>query len=267
MKIAAKCLLTAAALLFAGWLHAQQELEIIELRGTTVDKVLPALRPLLEPGATLSGMNNQLFLRASARNRSEIRKALAAIDVPARQLLIRVSRQREGDTSTRGVVTSGQVVIGTNTRGAVDAQVWDTRTARSDRGAQMVRTLEGSPAFIQLGQSLPVPMRQVVMGPAGTIINDTVVYQDIGQGFYAVPRLNGGRVTLEISQQADSPGQYGRGSVNTQRLATTVSGRLGEWIELGGTGNREDSRQGGSSWSTREVNDQRSIWLKVDEVD
>lgn len=261
-----KILLTA---LFACWISlalAQQELEIIELKGRTVEQVLPSLRPLLEPGATLSGMNNQLFLRASARNRSEIKQALAAIDQPARQLIIRVSQQRESDNAARGAAASGQVVLGKTSRSTVDARVWDTRSVRSDRGGQMVRTQEGSPAFIQVGRSLPVPMRQVVLGPGGTLINETVVYQDIGQGFYAVPHLNGNRVTLDISHQADSPGQ--RGGINRQRLSTTVSGRLGEWIELGGAGQQDSQQQGGSfSLSTREVGEQRSVWLLVEEIE
>ena len=46
----------------------------------TVDQVLPTLLPLVEPGGTLTGMNDQLFLRASARNREEIRRVLATID-------------------------------------------------------------------------------------------------------------------------------------------------------------------------------------------
>ncbi len=262
-----KRLLTALFIVWTGLVFAQQSLEVIELKSRNVDQVLPALRPLLEPGATLSGMNNQLFLRASARNRSEIKQALAAIDKPARQLLIRVSKNREADNTSREAESSGQVILGSTNRASVDGRLWETRSVRSDSGSQMVRTMEGSPAYIRIGQSFPVPMRQIIMGPAGTIVKDTVVYQDIGQGFYAMPQLNGGRVTLEISQQADMPGQYGRGSINTQRLSTTVSGSLDEWIELGGTRQQEDSRQGGGfSASTREVRNQRSIWLKVEEV-
>ena len=257
------CLL---AFLFSTSLWAQQ-MEIIELRSKSVDEVLPALLPLVEPGGTLTGMNNQLFLKASPRNRADIKRALAAIDKPARQLVIRVSQNREMDNSSRGAGASGQVILGTNNRANVDARVWDTRTARRDSAGQMVRTLEGSPAFIQIGHALPLPMRQVVLGPNGAIINESVVYHDIGQGFQATPQLNGNQVTLEISQQADTPDRHGRGGINTQRLSTTVSGRLGEWIELGGTGQQEDSRQGGGfSASTREVRDQRSIWLKVEEV-
>lgn len=262
MKSAARWLLTVLLCAACGLAMAQQELEIIELRGSTLEKVLPALRPLLEPGATLSGMNTQLFLRASARNRAEIKQALAAIDRPARQLIIHVANQRGGDQSDRGL--GGQMVLGSG-RSSIEGRVWDSRSASQENSSQRVRTLEGSDAFIQVGRALPLPMRQVILTPAGAVVQETVVYRDVGQGFYARPSVSGSRVTLDISQQADTAGHTGYGSVQVQRLTTSVSGRLGEWIELGGTGQQANTQQG--SWSSREMRDQRAIWLKVEEVE
>jgi type II secretory pathway component GspD/PulD (secretin) len=247
---------------------AQQQLEVIELQSKSVEQVLPVLQPLLEPGGTLSGMNNQLFLRASARNRAEIKKALAAIDTPTRRLIIRTSQNREAENNAQGAQASGQVVLGSSRNTHVQAQVWNTKSVRGESAGQMVQTVEGGQAFIQIGRSLAIPMRQVVVGPGGAIINETVVYRDVGSGFYAVPHLNGQRVTIEISQQADSVASYRSGNINTQRLSTTVSGRLGEWIELGGAGRQSDRQQSGTlSLSTSDIRDQRSIWLKVEEVE
>ena len=97
------------------------------------------------------------------------------------------------------------------------------------------------------------------------MVSDSIVYRDLGQGFYAEPRLAGERVTLDISPFNDAPGPGG--SVQTQRLSTTVSGRLGEWIELGGSGQQTNAQgQGALSVGTREVRDNRSVWLKVEEV-
>lgn len=267
MKTALKTLLTAAMALWLGFAVAQQ-LEIIELRSKTVDQVLPALLPLVEPGGTLTGMNNQLFLKASPHNRAEIKRALAAIDTPTRRLIIRVAHNRQSDEQERGAEATGQVVLGSTRRAQGSASVWDTKSVRGESAAQMVQTVEGGQAFIQIGRSLPIPMRQMVVGPAGVIVNETVVYRDVGRGFYAVPRVNGERVTLEISQQADSLNAYGRGTVETQRLSTTVSGRLGEWIELGGGGRQASGQQGGAfSVGTSDARDNRSIWLKVEEVE
>ena len=52
------------------------------------------------------------------------------------------------------------------------------------------------------------------------------------------------------------------------RLLGLVSRRrLGDWIELGGSGQQTSAQgQGALSVGTREVRDSRSVWLKVDEV-
>lgn len=266
---------------------AQQEMEIIPLHHRQVEQVLPVLRPLVEPGGALSGMNNQLILRASRKNRDEIKQALAALDTPARSLIIHVSQNRDasmqrGGGEAYGSVGSGNVRIiqppsGTMNGGGrveirrgesvVGGQVLDTRSTRSARTGQSVQVVEGGRAYINVGQSLPMPLRQVVLGPGGVIVTDSVVYRDIGQGFYAEPRLAGDRVTLEISPQFDTPGNAGYGSANTQRVSTTVSGRLGEWIELGGSGQQSSGRDRGNlSVGTSDVRDNRSIWLMVEEV-
>ena len=69
---------------------AQYSLEIIPLKHSTVEQVLPALRPLVEPGGTLAGQQGQLFLRTSPANVAEIRRALDVIDRPLRRLQISV---------------------------------------------------------------------------------------------------------------------------------------------------------------------------------
>ena len=181
-------LLLCLALLFAWPAAAQQELEIIPLRSQTVDRVLPTLLPLVEPGGTLIGANDQLFLRASQRNREEIKRVLATIDRPSRRLIIRVSQNRESEGGSRGGEVSGRVVIGDSSRSRVDARLWDSQGTRSENAGQMVQTVEGGQAFIQVGRTLPIPMRQATIGPGGALISETVVFHDIGRGFFATPR-------------------------------------------------------------------------------
>lgn len=266
---------------------AQQEMEIIPLRHRHLEEVMPVLRPLLEPGGTMSGMNNQLIVRASRKNRDEIKQALAAFDTPARSLRIRVTQDRNAVTQRSGAEAYGSVgndnvrVTQPRTGAAagggrveirhngnvVGGQVVETRSTRTASTGQSVQVIEGGRAFINVGQSIPLPMRQVVMGAGGVVVADSVVYRDIGQGFYAQPRLSGDRVTLEISPQYDTPGNAGYGSVNTQQVSTTVSGRLGEWIELGGSGQQASgSDRGNLSVGTSDIRDNRSIWLLVEEV-
>jgi hypothetical protein len=83
-------------------------------------------------------MNNQLFLRASSRNRAEIKKALAAIDTPTRRLIIRTSQNRETENNSQGAEASGQVVLGSSRHANAQAQVWNTKSVRGESAGQMV---------------------------------------------------------------------------------------------------------------------------------
>jgi hypothetical protein len=148
----------------------------------------------------------------------------------------------------------------------VRATIGERQTRGSESIAQQVQTVEGGQAFINVGQTLFLPFRQVVLTPSGAVVAESIVQHDIGTGFYAAPRLVGERVVLDISPTHDVPGTL-PGSANTQRLTTTVSGRLGEWIALGGSasGGAGDSsgilhRGARSGYSNREV------WLRVEEL-
>jgi hypothetical protein len=231
---------------------AQQALEIIPLRHRTVDQVLPALQPLLEPGATLSGSRGQLFLRASASNAEDIKRALAAIDRPAKRLQISVRFDDALERERRDLQASGSISSG-GVRFSGSAH--DSRTSTGERIDQRLQVLEGSRAYVAAGQSRSLRM------PDGTEI------QDLSTGFEVVPRLAGGGVSLEIAQQRETPGSS-PGSVQGQRLATTINARLGEWVEVGGTGQAmaRDDRGIGSA-SGRRSNESRTIWLKVEALD
>jgi hypothetical protein len=272
-------------LAISGAAFAQQQLEIINLKSRTAEQVLPQLRPFVEPGGALSGMNNQVFIRASEANRRQIRELLGAIDRPPRRLVISVRQDTDRTAMAGGGEVSGRVGAGgariesrrTVIGGAgvevrrgddvVRGQVYDSRSAGAERIAQQVQVVEGGKAFIHVGTSVPVPLRQVVLSPAGAIVSETTVYRDLGTGFYAEPQLAGDTVTLNISPTHDTPGAYGPGSANIQRLSTTVSARLGEWMDLGGTVEERSGEEAGTlRYSSRGVSTGRRVQLKVEEL-
>src|SRR5258706_5874735 len=93
----------AVLTLLASGALAQNTLEIIGLRHRLAGEVIPSLQPLLEPGATLSGQGSQLFVRTSPGNLAELRRALEAIDRPARRLLISVRFDSSLEAASRGI--------------------------------------------------------------------------------------------------------------------------------------------------------------------
>jgi hypothetical protein len=245
--------------------------EVISLKYRTAEQVMPLLRPLLDKSGSMTGMQNQLIVRTSPGNLAELRKVLATVDAMPRRLMITVRQDAalERERSSAGI--SGRIGSDAGAR----ARIESTRMLADDRNTQSIQVLEGNSAFINFGQSVPVPQRQVtrtiVNGQVVDRVSNTVEYRDVQSGFYVLPRLSGDQVLLEISPQRDTfatpeqnlPG----GSVNTQRAATTVAGRLGEWLEIGGIGQGGVNQQSVILGSTRESStDNRRVLVKVDEL-
>ena len=248
--------------------------EVIPLSYRTAEQLIPVLKPLLARDASISGMQNQLVIRTTPANLAEVRKVLATLDAAPRQLLITVRHDAAGT--------------------ADGATVLSTRTLDSDLTTRTVQVVEGNRAFIQTGQTVAVPHTDVagfagqratsgqLTGTApgasgatrGTIAGGQVSgwteYRDVMSGFYILPRVSGDRVTLELDTQHDTAARpeqnLAPGSANRQHAATVVSGRLGEWIEVGSVA-RSASEQGVILGSTRSVSAQnRRILIKVDEI-
>jgi type II secretory pathway component GspD/PulD (secretin) len=245
---------------------AQQELEIIQLRNRTVDQIVPVLSPLVEPGGSVSGMNDQIIIRASRRNITQLREVLATLDTAPRNLVIRVSNDISQESEKEGAALSGRIELGQGGNTRIRGRAYDTVSTGSQNTSQRIQVMEGGSGYIMVGRSVPLPFRQVVLGPNGVVVSESLIYRDIGSGLYVTPRLAGDRVTLEISPQFER--ERGRqGGADIQRLSTMVSGKLGEWIELGGSNQDESVRERGyTSYANTRGRDSRSIWLKVEEI-
>ena len=269
-----------------GLARAQGTLEVIPLHNRTVDEVMPSLRPLLEPGGTLTGMQGQLILRASDANRAEIRQALAALDTVPRQLMITV-RQTLDRADTRqaaelfGKIDSERIDIALPPQGSggahleiggdqarIGARVDDRSLDRVSRVSQHLRVADGGRALIHASVELPFTLRERIPGPHGGYVErESVVFRSAGSGFQVEPHVVGERVRLDIH-----PVQQRFGAsphvIEGQELRTTVSGRLGEWINLGGGDSREQQSQrqllGSRQGESRET---RQVWLRVEATD
>jgi type II secretory pathway component GspD/PulD (secretin) len=268
------------ATIFLAPMAAQAELEIIPLRHRTVDQVLPVLQPLVEPGGVLTGQNNQLIVRTSARNLEEIRRVLASLDTPQRRLMISVrfaanASARDQAIDVRGTVRSGDVTI--SNRPVPSSQTSVTIGARSDAALsseqvdQRIQVLEGGRAFIATGESRPIRQGIVTVTPSGRTVTQSTDFQDATTGFEVVPQVSGERVTLEIAPQRETfsgpAGRRGASTVQSQRAATTVTARLGEWFEIGGAGESSETTSAGiGSSRAGSTTSARRIWVRVDEV-
>jgi hypothetical protein len=254
-----------AALAVAGAAGADYPIEVIELRAALLEDILPVVRPLVGTNGTVTGMGNNLVIKAPPETVRQVRELLAEIDRPPRRLLITVSNAGDDSLHSSGYSASADVKIGDarvginspgrragDSRARIDLHDRDARRQRET--GQQIQALEGRPAWIQAGTRVPV---------YGGYPPTTVLRNDVS-GFYVVPRVRGERVMLEIYQRDDRPGtSHGAGDI--QRAATTVSGNLGEWILLGGINDAGATRhEGTASALNRETASTRQIRVRVE---
>jgi hypothetical protein len=80
-------------------------------------------------------------------------------------------------------------------------------------------------------------------------------------------RIHGDRVTLQIRPFKNSLAKTGKGNIETQSARTTISGRIGEWLPLGGVTEQSNRTQSSiASSSSTKSSSQHSIWIKADLV-
>ena len=266
----------------------QMKLEVIPLQHRTTDDVIPVIQPLVAAGGTITGMQNQLIIKTTPSNLDEIRQVLQRIDKAARRLMIYVKQDVDGETYRRaqsisGSYSSGDVSISNNSKrprkglivsaedrrgNHIQYRDLSTRSDLEDRNTFKVQTTDGQPAFVQSGQSVPIPNQNTFVTRGGIVVQDTTEYRDVTSGFYVLPRLqNGDRVTLLISPQL-SRVKPNQGAVfEVQNAETTVSGYLGEWINIGGVNRNINDGSSGILHSTRhQERENRSILVKVEEI-
>jgi hypothetical protein len=127
--------------------------------------------------------------------------------------------------------------------------------------------VEGSETFISVGQSVPIRTTEVLPGGQGRVVRQSVIYQDVASGFYGTVRLNGDAFVLEISPRQQRQRDGRGGVVESRGMTSTVTGRLGEWIELGGV---RESDAGSTSgilvWGRRTGSSEYQAWVRVEAV-
>lgn len=272
--------LIVTLLLASAALADDRRIEVIELNHALASDVLPLLQPLVEPGGSISGMNDKLIVKTSRANLADLLSVLAAIDRPPRRLKITVRQNVDASSLVRERALSGQVNSG-NVRAqvpdpggrygasvgyrdkdgnAVRYRALNTRSSNDSQNAHFVTTLEGSPALIQTGQAIPYLYDSGFYGRG-------IDYRDVTSGFYVTPRTNGDNVTLEIAPQLQRADPRDRGAISTRHAQTTLAGRLGEWIPLGGVNEAASGTDRELLAQTRRQGSENyNVWVLVEEI-
>ena len=271
------CLLLASA-------AQANPLATIRLENRPAEEVIPVVEPMLADGDAISGRGFTLFVRTSPATLAQVREMIAALDVAARTLQISVF---QGSTRALGALgidgrlriagEDGSVAIGTRrdggnaaggsvtygTRGgSASVSATGTRLRLRDNPVHQVRVSEGMAGYIETGKRIPIFSGTQWIG--SDTVSGGIEYQDVVTGFYVLPRVNGERVTLEISPFKNA---LRGGNIETQSARTTLFGRVGEWLLVGGVSEQlERARSGSGSYTSTRSRRDEGIWIRADLV-
>jgi type II secretory pathway component GspD/PulD (secretin) len=258
--------------------HAK-EARVIQLQHRFAADVIPVIRPLLGPDDVVTGMDSRLIVRTSDARLREIEKLLAQIDTVQRQYRISVRQLGGSDTAHTQAGISGEIGGGdvrirlprTSSNGTViykkgvRIEAEQTRTRADTDTTQFITVLDGTHAFIRVGQSVAQVQRLLAVSGNQLVLSQGVSYRDIATGFDVEPRAHGETVELRITPQLARLQELTTGLVDFQRYATTVTARPGEWIDLGGlSGNGSDVRRAILSGASDEHSERHTVMIKVD---
>jgi len=280
-----------------GIAQAQQMVtEVIPLGYRSINEIVPIIRPLVSPGGSVSGLQGQLVVTATPQKMSEVRKLLATLDKAPARLLISVKRgnsstDKQGSASVQGragnlSINNGGVIIGDRHSGhqneeenSLSVKMKSNSQSEQSSITQQVQVLEGREAYISAGEEIPIRNRGTVVGPGDIYSYDNTEYYPAVTGFYAIPRLTGDEVFLEIntvSRQRNNiringrhpqQGRQLRPNIDVANIRTTARGKLGEWIAIGALDQSGSSRQGSIGSASRQQQRSASqIFVRVEEI-
>ena len=280
-------------------LYAESSIRVFQTQ-QPAQALIPTIAPLYADQAKITATNNQLIIKAPETILNEIEQLLKELDRPLQNLVIEVSSSLDGFDNFQQDAIEGRIKVGDDAvissrspgydrqrnnnpnvsvrYGKDGSVIKSTHTRRSSTRNNpdnyKIRALEGSWAFIKAGQQVPYyssdypydrrdsnrryyPARQY-----------SVEYADVTSGFEVYPILNGERVTLKVRPRNRSMSREYPDRINTRSVDTVVSGRLGEWIYLGGAMNQTNEQNGGTLYSSKRYSNLDTNYrIKVNTID
>src|SRR3569623_992757 len=102
---------------------------------------------------------------------------------------------------------------------------------------QHMQVIGGEQAFIDVVNLIPITDYTAAQSRQGGAVRQETRYAAASAGFYARPRLTGDTVTVDIApyQTAATTGAAPQPAFSTQALQSTVAGKLGAWLDIGGS--------------------------------
>ena len=260
-------------------------LSVIQLQHRPAEEVIPIIEPMLGADDAISGQGFKIFLQSSPETEARVRGMLDVIDIPVKTLQVSVFQGSDRDFGELRLSADAQIESGdanvelgsdrtddgggsitySTTRGSVSVNGIRTQESLRDNPIHQVRVTEGNEAYIETGERIPY-FHGAAWGRRGGFAG-AIEYKDVVTGFYVLPHIRGDNVILEVSPFKSAYGKTDSNNVDTQSAGTTITGRIGEWLLIGGVTEQTERTQSvtGTTVTTQDRGN-TSIWIRADLV-
>lgn len=239
------------------------EVRTIHLDHRTPQEVIEKIDGLLPLNTSIKPFDDRIVLRSDKATYESLMKLLADFDKPHTSITVAVLRSQQELQQThrrQDRVDDEQRNTGVET----GSTRYSTRDSRERDQLYRASGTAGEPIMLNTRELIPQDDQQVVLRQDGNIaISGTSDYLSLQNGFHTVVRLlsdNGLKAEIypAFSEQTRDE------AIENTEIATTVTGRIGEWIELGRIG-ESSARSRDSHRQYRSDRDQAQyIYLKIE---
>jgi hypothetical protein len=243
-------------LLTSSALASDTIIEVIPLVNRPASEIVPLLNPLVDNGTQLIDNGSNILVKTAPYRMTEIKAIIKQLDVRQSNLLITVIQSNQTNADELNAAASARLNDQSKSGVQVIGHIYQTQDKYSDQNTQTIRTMEGAPARIKIGNVYPRQNFSAFGYPT------TTEFTEATTGFEVTPKLVGQQVILSVAPWSDK--MNGRGQIETQNAQATIRINLGVWVELGGVNENSNN----TATNTREIDkNQMHILVKVDRVD
>jgi type II secretory pathway component GspD/PulD (secretin) len=270
MNFLTKTLFTGL-LLFSFSASAFAELKIFTLQHHFANDLISTISPLVGSDGAVTGMNNQLIVRATPEQMREIEALVTQLDTERinRKITVRSSQSSNINNQrieANGKIKMGKIIVGNDQSrpsNTVNIDLDNQQNRTSQNTQQFINVLDGERAYIRAGAIVPYTQDWASITRHYVQVVSTTDWQEISTGFAVRPRTIGNQVELEITPRIAklNTNQF----IDFEALSTVIKVNLGEWVDIGGTMQQKDdvSRKILGSTSLN-LNKNSTLIIKVD---
>ena len=213
-------------------------------------EVLPLIKTMLSPKgeAVADKMTNSLIITDNEESIQKIREFLPNVDVPGKQVRIRVKFQEVRSSKDRSLSTEGsisgkewKISKGRKKRRGLSVDVVDESTGKKRSSESFITVTSGSSAYIVAGKDIPYRERWLYLSRRYAQLVDTVVFRRVETGMEVRPVVTGKIAHIDITPRISYESTEGKeGTIHFTSAQTSLTVPLGQWVSIGGTSDKEN---------------------------